>query len=95
MSLRPAVRPSALSLCEPPGWADELSLWDLTQTVLALPPRYADTLIQQREETLTKGQEFLTWNDVQKCIDTVNVQVHEEHERKKASINCILLIVFY
>uniref|UniRef100_A0A674MYF3 IQ motif containing GTPase activating protein 2 n=1 Tax=Takifugu rubripes TaxID=31033 RepID=A0A674MYF3_TAKRU len=32
-------------------------------------------------ETLAKGQEFLTWNDVQKCIDTVNVQVHEEHER--------------
>lgn len=50
----------------------------------ALPLRYADTLIQQREETLAKGQEFLTWNDVQKCIDTVNVQVHEEHERKEA-----------
>uniref|UniRef100_A0A4W6G8M2 IQ motif containing GTPase activating protein 2 n=1 Tax=Lates calcarifer TaxID=8187 RepID=A0A4W6G8M2_LATCA len=44
--------------------------------------RYADTLIKQRAETLTKGQEFLTWNDVQKCIDTVNIQVHEEHERK-------------
>uniref|UniRef100_A0A4W6GA13 IQ motif containing GTPase activating protein 2 n=1 Tax=Lates calcarifer TaxID=8187 RepID=A0A4W6GA13_LATCA len=43
--------------------------------------RYADTLIKQRAETLTKGQEFLTWNDVQKCIDTVNIQVHEEHER--------------
>uniref|UniRef100_A0A3Q3JBN9 IQ motif containing GTPase activating protein 2 n=1 Tax=Monopterus albus TaxID=43700 RepID=A0A3Q3JBN9_MONAL len=43
--------------------------------------RYADTLIRQRVETLAKGQEFLTWNDVQKCIDTVNVQVQEEHER--------------
>ncbi|CAG07879.1 unnamed protein product, partial [Tetraodon nigroviridis] len=43
--------------------------------------RYADTLIQQRGEALAKGQEFLTWNDVQKCIDTVNVQVQEEHER--------------
>uniref|UniRef100_A0A8C4IQZ1 IQ motif containing GTPase activating protein 2 n=1 Tax=Dicentrarchus labrax TaxID=13489 RepID=A0A8C4IQZ1_DICLA len=43
--------------------------------------RYADTLIKQRMETLAQGQEFLTWNDVQKCIDTVNVQVHEEHER--------------
>uniref|UniRef100_A0A8C4ITI9 IQ motif containing GTPase activating protein 2 n=1 Tax=Dicentrarchus labrax TaxID=13489 RepID=A0A8C4ITI9_DICLA len=42
---------------------------------------YADTLIKQRMETLAQGQEFLTWNDVQKCIDTVNVQVHEEHER--------------
>ncbi|KAI4820562.1 hypothetical protein KUCAC02_028535 [Chaenocephalus aceratus] len=43
--------------------------------------RYADTLIQLRGEALSKGQEFLTWNDVQKCIDTVNIQVHEEHER--------------
>ena len=47
--------------------------------------RYADTLIQLRGEALAKGQEFLTWNDVQKCIDTVNVQVHEEHERKTLS----------
>lgn len=44
--------------------------------------RYADMLIEERAETLAKGQEFLTWNDVQKCIDTVNIQVHEEHERK-------------
>uniref|UniRef100_A0A673CIW2 IQ motif containing GTPase activating protein 2 n=1 Tax=Sphaeramia orbicularis TaxID=375764 RepID=A0A673CIW2_9TELE len=43
--------------------------------------RYADTLIKERAEALAKGQEFLTWNDVQKCIDMVNVQVHEEHER--------------
>lgn len=46
-------------------------------------PRYADTLIKLRGEALASGQEFLTWNDVQKCIDTVNVQVHEEHERKE------------
>lgn len=45
--------------------------------------RYADTLIKQRAEALVSCQEFLTWNDVQKCIDTVNIQVHEEHERKK------------
>ncbi|XP_076127115.1 ras GTPase-activating-like protein IQGAP2 [Alosa pseudoharengus] len=43
--------------------------------------RYADTLITLRVEALALGQEFLTWNDVQKCIDTVNQQVHEEHER--------------
>ncbi|XP_029017889.1 ras GTPase-activating-like protein IQGAP2 isoform X2 [Betta splendens] len=43
--------------------------------------RYADTLIQERAEALARGQEFLNWNDVQKCIDTVNIQVHEEHER--------------
>ncbi|XP_034728381.1 ras GTPase-activating-like protein IQGAP2 isoform X2 [Etheostoma cragini] len=43
--------------------------------------RYADTLIKLRGKELAEGQEFLTWNDVQKCIDTVNIQVHEEHER--------------
>uniref|UniRef100_A0A8C2ENM5 IQ motif containing GTPase activating protein 2 n=1 Tax=Cyprinus carpio TaxID=7962 RepID=A0A8C2ENM5_CYPCA len=43
--------------------------------------RYADTLIRLRAESLAQDQEFLTWNDVQKCIDSVNVQVHEEHER--------------
>uniref|UniRef100_A0A3B4BD61 Ras-GAP domain-containing protein n=1 Tax=Periophthalmus magnuspinnatus TaxID=409849 RepID=A0A3B4BD61_9GOBI len=43
--------------------------------------RYADTLIKERAEALSKGQEFLTWNDVQKCIDAVNIQVIEEHER--------------
>uniref|UniRef100_A0A672GR99 IQ motif containing GTPase activating protein 2 n=1 Tax=Salarias fasciatus TaxID=181472 RepID=A0A672GR99_SALFA len=37
--------------------------------------------IQSEEKALTKGQEFLTWNEVQECIDTVNIQVHEEHER--------------
>uniref|UniRef100_A0A8C1PYS1 IQ motif containing GTPase activating protein 2 n=1 Tax=Cyprinus carpio TaxID=7962 RepID=A0A8C1PYS1_CYPCA len=42
--------------------------------------RYADTLIRLRAESLAQDQEFLTWNDVQKCIDSVNVQVHEEHE---------------
>lgn len=45
--------------------------------------RYADMLIKERAESLIKGQEFLTWNDVQKCIDAVNVQVQEEHERKE------------
>uniref|UniRef100_A0A8C5AD87 IQ motif containing GTPase activating protein 2 n=1 Tax=Gadus morhua TaxID=8049 RepID=A0A8C5AD87_GADMO len=43
--------------------------------------RYADTLISLRADALGEGKEFLTWNDVQKCVDTVNVQVHEEHER--------------
>uniref|UniRef100_A0A672GNP8 IQ motif containing GTPase activating protein 2 n=1 Tax=Salarias fasciatus TaxID=181472 RepID=A0A672GNP8_SALFA len=36
---------------------------------------------KSEEKALTKGQEFLTWNEVQECIDTVNIQVHEEHER--------------
>uniref|UniRef100_A0A4W5MH43 IQ motif containing GTPase activating protein 2 n=1 Tax=Hucho hucho TaxID=62062 RepID=A0A4W5MH43_9TELE len=43
--------------------------------------RYTDTLISLRADSLSHGLEFLTWNDVQKTIDTVNLQVHEEHER--------------
>uniref|UniRef100_A0A672QEQ3 Ras GTPase-activating-like protein IQGAP1 n=1 Tax=Sinocyclocheilus grahami TaxID=75366 RepID=A0A672QEQ3_SINGR len=39
----------------------------------------ADNL-QRYSDSLAQGQEFITWNDVQKCIDTVNVQEQEEHE---------------
>lgn len=62
---------------------------------MAISLRYADTLIKQREDALAKGQEFLTWNDVQKCIDTVNIQVHEEHERKKVKTVSNLRQMFY
>ncbi|KAM6930326.1 LOW QUALITY PROTEIN: ras GTPase-activating-like protein IQGAP2 [Xenentodon cancila] len=43
--------------------------------------RYADMLIKERSRVLAKRQAFSDWNDVQKCIDIVNVQVQEEHER--------------
>lgn len=39
-------------------------------------------LVKLRAESLAQGQEFLTWNDVQRCIDTVNFQVNEENESK-------------
>ena len=54
--------------------------------------RYADTLISLRAEALDEGKEFLTWNDVQKCVDTVNVQVHEEHERRCPPHYCLSLL---
>ena len=40
-----------------------------------------------RAEALAQGQDFLTWNDVQKCVDAVNQQVHEEHERKEPRLS--------
>ncbi|KAG2466905.1 ras GTPase-activating-like protein IQGAP2 isoform X1 [Polypterus senegalus] len=43
--------------------------------------RYADLLILLKTEAAFQGQDFLTWNDVQKCIDDVNNQVLEEQER--------------
>uniref|UniRef100_A0A8C7GVB8 IQ motif containing GTPase activating protein 2 n=1 Tax=Oncorhynchus kisutch TaxID=8019 RepID=A0A8C7GVB8_ONCKI len=52
-----------------------------TKDPQAVTEQYADTLISLRAESLSQGLEFLTWNDVQKTIDTVNLQVHEEHER--------------
>ena len=55
--------------------------------------RYADTLISLRADALGEGKEFLTWNDVQKCVDTVNVQVHEEHERKRPPLHCLRRLV--
>lgn len=46
-------------------------------------------LIRERADALAKDQEFLSWNDIQKCIDTVNIQVQEEHERKEVfQISC-------
>ncbi|XP_073670718.1 ras GTPase-activating-like protein IQGAP2 isoform X2 [Paramisgurnus dabryanus] len=51
--------------------------------------RYADTLISLRAESISQGQEFISWNDVQKCIDTVNFQVHKDNERKQKAVVAI------
>lgn len=39
-------------------------------------------LVKLRAESLAQGQEFLTWNEVQQCIDIVNLKVNEENESK-------------
>lgn len=74
-------------------WVMSDLTWNFVELFMVLSLRYADTLIKLRGEALAKGQEFLTWNDVQKCIDTVNVQVHEEHERKKVLQAFILVVI--
>ncbi|NWR91693.1 IQGA1 protein, partial [Furnarius figulus] len=43
--------------------------------------RYIDDLMKLKAETSAKGNEFITWNDIQSCVDHVNKVVHEEHER--------------
>lgn len=30
-----------------------------------------------------EGCDYLTWNDIQACIDQVNLAVQEEHERTR------------
>ncbi|NXH31066.1 IQGA1 protein, partial [Myiagra hebetior] len=43
--------------------------------------RYIDDLVKLKAQTSAEGNEFITWNDIQSCIDHVNKVVHEEHER--------------
>ncbi|XP_038621907.1 ras GTPase-activating-like protein IQGAP2 isoform X2 [Tachyglossus aculeatus] len=43
--------------------------------------RYASTLQSTKAETSSQGQDYLSWNEIQNCIDMVNGQVQEEKER--------------
>ncbi|XP_037984730.1 ras GTPase-activating-like protein IQGAP1 [Motacilla alba alba] len=43
--------------------------------------RYIDDLVKLKAERSAQGSEFITWNDIQSCVDHVNKVVHEEHER--------------
>ncbi|XP_030049120.1 ras GTPase-activating-like protein IQGAP2 isoform X3 [Microcaecilia unicolor] len=43
--------------------------------------RYASTLASVKSEVSSQGQAYLNWNDTQNCIDRVNLEVQEEHER--------------
>ncbi|KAL4613250.1 ras GTPase-activating-like protein IQGAP1 [Arapaima gigas] len=43
--------------------------------------RYMDELMRLKATAREEGSEYLTWNDIQACVDQVNTAVHEEHER--------------
>ncbi|KFZ53960.1 Ras GTPase-activating-like IQGAP1, partial [Podiceps cristatus] len=43
--------------------------------------RYIDDLMKLKAQTRAEGNEFITWNDIQSCVDRVNIAVREEHER--------------
>ncbi|NXM41981.1 IQGA1 protein, partial [Gymnorhina tibicen] len=43
--------------------------------------RYIDDLMKLKAQARAEGNEFITWNDIQSCVDHVNKVVHEEHER--------------
>ncbi|NXY36066.1 IQGA1 protein, partial [Pomatorhinus ruficollis] len=43
--------------------------------------RYIDDLAKLKSERNAEGNEFITWNDIQSCVDHVNKVVREEHER--------------
>ncbi|XP_053573714.1 ras GTPase-activating-like protein IQGAP1 [Bombina bombina] len=43
--------------------------------------RYIDELIKLKHKAREEGNEFITWNDIQGCVNEVNTTVHEEHAR--------------
>lgn len=43
--------------------------------------RYADALLSVKQEALSQGQDTLSWNEIQNCIDMINNQIEEEKER--------------
>nr|KAF6489712.1 IQ motif containing GTPase activating protein 2 [Molossus molossus] len=43
--------------------------------------RYANELLSIKLEVLSQGQENLSWNEIQNCIDMVNIQIQEENDR--------------
>uniref|UniRef100_A0A8D0L962 IQ motif containing GTPase activating protein 1 n=1 Tax=Sphenodon punctatus TaxID=8508 RepID=A0A8D0L962_SPHPU len=43
--------------------------------------RYVDDLMKLKAQARTEGNAFVTWNDIQSCVDRVNIVVQEEHER--------------
>lgn len=49
---------------------------------LCLFIRYMDELMRLKAAAREQGSDYLTWNDIQACIDHVNMTVQEEHERR-------------
>ncbi|XP_027719205.1 ras GTPase-activating-like protein IQGAP2 [Vombatus ursinus] len=46
--------------------------------------RYASTLLSIKTEASSQGQDNLSWNEIQNCIDMVNAEIQEENERDVA-----------
>ncbi|XP_032416791.1 ras GTPase-activating-like protein IQGAP1 [Xiphophorus hellerii] len=68
---------------------DRAALWrQLASSVTGLSnvedeyaQRYMDELMRLKTAAKEEGSKYLTWNDIQACIDQVNLAVQEEHER--------------
>lgn len=44
--------------------------------------RYLDELMKLKTQAHAENTAFITWNDIQACVDHVNLVVQEEHERE-------------
>ncbi|XP_077923291.1 ras GTPase-activating-like protein IQGAP2 isoform X1 [Halichoerus grypus] len=43
--------------------------------------RYTNTLLTFKLEALSQGQNNLSWNEIQNCINMVNIEIQEENDR--------------
>lgn len=41
-----------------------------------------DELMRLKAVAREEGSDYLTWNDIQACVDQVNLTIQEEHERE-------------
>ncbi|XP_008854219.1 ras GTPase-activating-like protein IQGAP2 [Nannospalax galili] len=46
--------------------------------------RYANALLSIKLEALSQGQDTLSWNEIQNCIDMITIQIQEENDRMVA-----------
>uniref|UniRef100_A0A8C1K1K1 IQ motif containing GTPase activating protein 1 n=1 Tax=Cyprinus carpio TaxID=7962 RepID=A0A8C1K1K1_CYPCA len=59
---------------------DKAAVWkQLSSTLTGL--KYYFDLIRLKAAAREEGSDFLTWNDIQACVDQVNNTIQEEHER--------------
>jgi hypothetical protein len=47
---------------------------------------YANALLTLKLEALSQGQDKLSWNEIQNCIDMINTQIQEENDRKYGTL---------
>uniref|UniRef100_A0A671M900 Ras GTPase-activating-like protein IQGAP1 n=1 Tax=Sinocyclocheilus anshuiensis TaxID=1608454 RepID=A0A671M900_9TELE len=64
---------------------DRAAVWKrLSSTLTGLSnveDEYIDELMRLKAAAHEEGSDFLTWNDIQACVDQVNSTIQEEHER--------------
>lgn len=54
-----------------------------------------DELMRLKAAAREEGSDYLTWNDIQACIDQVNLTVQEEHERKRLTLASVHTQILY
>ncbi|TNN47492.1 Ras GTPase-activating-like protein IQGAP1 [Liparis tanakae] len=80
---------------------DRAALWrQLSSNVTGLSnveedyaQRYMDALMLLKAAAREEGGDFLTWNDIQACVDQVNLAVQEEHELQVLVLVLVLVLV--